>query len=56
LFGATVDKAGYAPAWIAIGVVMAIGAWLFSLGLVVLVTGSGIAQPATANRACDDDP
>jgi MFS transporter, ACS family, hexuronate transporter len=56
LFGATVDQAGYAPAWIAIGVVMAIGAWLFSLGLVVLVTGSGIAQPATANRACDDDP
>jgi ACS family hexuronate transporter-like MFS transporter len=34
LFGATVDQVGYTPAWTAIGAIMAIGAWLFSVGLV----------------------
>jgi len=44
LFGATVDQAGYTSAWIAIGAAMAIGAWLFSVGLVAGVSGSGAAQ------------
>ncbi len=44
LFGATVDQAGYTSAWIAIGAAMTIGAWLFSVGLVAGVSGSGAAQ------------
>jgi ACS family hexuronate transporter-like MFS transporter len=42
-FGATVDQAGYAPAWAAIGATMAIGAWLFSVGLAA--GGSGRGKP-----------
>jgi predicted MFS family arabinose efflux permease len=41
LFGATVDQAGYAPAWAAIGATMAIGAWVFSVGLAAGGSGHG---------------
>jgi predicted MFS family arabinose efflux permease len=40
LFGATVDQAGYTPAWITIGAIMALGARLFSVGLVAGGSGS----------------
>jgi ACS family hexuronate transporter-like MFS transporter len=40
LFGATVGQAGYTPAWITIGAIMALGAWLFSVGLVAGGSGS----------------
>jgi ACS family hexuronate transporter-like MFS transporter len=44
LFGATVDQAGYTPAWITIGAIMALGAWLFSVGLVAGGSGSREAE------------
>lgn len=44
LFGAALEQVGYAPAWIAIGTLMGMGAWLFSGGLVARVPSPGEPQ------------